>query len=180
VLEAIFDTVVVNHLLRKIQVKKRRRTAKGQSINALGEIELGLRRKALKIIADKSNGLISEWHQTCGEEKVKQLVIKWQEFDGIRLVQPTASITPHRVALILRQHGFTDTVDKLIIRTALANGLKTVIVSIDSDFWDPADPRRVGDRNAPVALTIRTRLKLSVVVTPHFLQTLRTTRASGG
>jgi len=171
-LEAILDTVVVHHLLRGFRPKKDRKS-KPRATTALQDIELKLRRKRFRVVADNGSGLVSEWHRTCGEENVKQLVIKWSEFDGIKLVQPRTAIEPRRIASMLRNLGFRDAVDKLIVRTALANGARTLIVSIDSDFWDPSTTGRVGDATAPVAYALRTHLRLSVVITETFLGAIR-------
>ncbi len=167
--ESVIDSVVINHFLRKSSPRGKRKSQK--ELVPLVAIENAFKKRRLLVVVDKPRGIISEWEQTCGVEGVKQLVIKWTDLSGFRLVQPAG--LPAHAAKKLRKLGFNDVIDKLIVRCALRNGVHTTIVSIDSDFWDPSNPHRVGYANTPVAAFLRKSFGLTVQITSTFLASLR-------
>ena len=173
-IEAILDTVVMQHLLRKPHPKgkKKKKNKKKSKAFSLDECDKFFEKKTLRLIADSDRGLISEWEKTCGVDNVRQLLVRWTDANGIHLVRVRSAI-PNAVAQLLTKLGFNDTVDKLIVRTALGHGLRTRIVSIDSDFWNPANRNDVGNVNAPVARLLKDRLGLTVVVTNVFISLAR-------
>jgi hypothetical protein len=169
VITAAIDTVTMNHLLRP---QKKVPNVKAQVRAGIDTITAAIKRRAVLLVADRDNGIVSEWKKTCSPEAVQQLVIVWTDLGGLRLLAPVSSIQPAEIRKKLRVLGFEGPLDKLVLRTAIAAGAGTYIVSIDSDFWDPRKVHSVGDKKAPVAMLIRNHFDLIVVVTGTFLDSL--------
>jgi hypothetical protein len=90
---------------------------------------------------------MSEWERTCGPA-VKAFVIYCEQYDAI---------------------------DKLIVKIALATEDR-IIVSGESDFWDPKKPnnRQIpGQANAPVARFFREQLEITVLTLKMLLAKMR-------
>jgi hypothetical protein len=68
----------------------------------------------------------------------------------------------------LKELGFEDTVDRLIVRTCLSTTDRR-IVSDDSDFWDPADKNSTGMKDAPVSTCLWKEERIRVSTLGEFL-----------
>lgn len=164
-MKAVLDSVVINHLLRRPR-RERRRRGSARTATVLDE---HLRAKNLILYVDPQFALVDEWKRTSGQEAVQQLVIRWVDLDALLTVEALRTVGP-TVTRRLRQLGFRDTVDKLILRIALALDDRNV-VSNDGDFWDPLKPGRacpIGKHSAPVAALLASQL----VITVHTLRQL--------
>lgn len=117
---------------------------------------------------------MSEWEQTCSREAVAALLPIWEAWGGIVYVNQIASL-PVGATKCLRRLGFTGTVDKFILRLALALRDHNVVTE-DCDFWDPRDVRGKGNRRAPVAHYCRTELGVSVWLLGRFIAQMTTPR----
>ena len=127
----------------------------------------------LTIAVDPDEGIIHEWERTVGRDIVRRFVIKWYE-DGVLFSVAALGKVPSPVSKALRILHFDDTIDKLLVRVALATQDRTV-VSEDSDFWDPAitsRPGRIGDASAPVAALLRAELGITVLSVPDLMTAL--------
>ena len=156
-MDIVLDSVSLNHLLRAPRrVRERFSEAVGTPIDPA--IEKGHLRLAL----DASRGLTSEWAQTCGAEVVHVLITKWESAKGLFVVDQLGKLpTLQRKQLL--DFGFTDTCDKLIVKIAIATEGR-IIVSDDSDFWDPSTVENYGNKNAPVARLLREDLGITLLV----------------
>lgn len=119
------------------------------------------------VVLDSPGGILSEWIRTCDPEFIKVLVTRWEELRGILFMRNPPSLD-HAVSGRLRRLGFgNDTIDKLILRLAVITK-DQVVVSDDSDFWDPTkpknDPRVKGNRNSPVARLCREELGVTILL----------------
>ncbi len=165
-MEAAIDTVVISRLLRSP------RTTKGQQRpgTALDEY---LRRGDLRIGLDRQRAVVHEWERTCGEEYVKILVTAWEGLRAFVIADPLGTI-PRGVSKSLRQRGFDDAIDKLLLKVAIAINAR-VVVSEDSDFWDPQDYSRdcIGDHNAYVAHLLREKCDVLVLTLRQLLAKLK-------
>jgi hypothetical protein len=164
--EAAIDTVVISHLLRPPRTTQGRQ----RSGTALDEY---LRRGDLRIGLDRQGGVIDEWKQTCGGEYVQILVTAWNDFGALVIVDRLGTI-PRPVSKKLRQRGFNDAIDKLLLKVALA--IKDhVVASEDSDFWDPQFPPRdcIGDHNAYVAHLLHEQCEVQVLTLSQLLAKLK-------
>ena len=166
---AILDSMIINSLLRS--PRPRKRSARKCSTH-LDEYVMN---RSLRFAMDSLGSLEPEWVACAGLEFVRQLIVFWQGFDGIKEVRDLGRI-PHGISRRLRVMGLVGTVDRLLVKIALGvNGDKR-LVSNDSDFWDPAasNPRScLGDRNACVAKCLRERLGVEVRTLPQLLQEMR-------
>jgi len=152
-LQAVVDTNVIVSITR------------APSVPPNDELTAAVERRRLQVCADREGsdregGIVGEWQRTAKPDVVRQLIIHWQQFMGWKLVDPAASL-PAEVARALARLGFRDTVDKLILRTALNTKDKRVVTN-DPDFWDPKDTKNFGKANAPVAKLCRERLGIRV------------------
>lgn len=161
-MQAVIDTVSMQHLLRAIKPSKNNvlNTAIDKHINA----------GRLCLAVDDDLALIDEWCSTCGREYITVLINKWEYSNGLLPVILSSPIHMH-VSRNLRILGFTDTIDKLILRIAV-NTVDRVVVSDDSDFWDPADPGKRGDSSTPVAKICKNDLNISLYLLSTFLKAL--------
>ena len=163
-MQVVLDSVAVNHLLR--------RPAAGRKAASFStSIDEYIDNGRLTVHVDKDGGIIDEWKDTCGREYIEALMIRWYDAKGLFSVRKPARIPPSTVKK-LRQLGFNDTIDKLLLRVALSI-VDRIVVSNDSDFWNPAKPddkRWLGDSNAPVAKLLREEIKV-VVYTLKMLMT---------
>lgn len=169
-MEVVLDTVVLSHLLRSPRVTVTR-ADETKRIDGLSTITRAMQKRVLRFVLDQQGGLQTEWEQTCGEEAVKQLINHWDQYSGVKLVTPMQSIRPSHASRRLRQLGFDGTIDKLIIRIALALH-ERIIVSIDPDFWDPSEQRRVGDPAGSVVSLLRNELTITVIILIAFIRML--------
>ncbi len=128
----------------------------------------------LFIAVDPDQGIIDEWMRTDGREAVSALVVAWYEA-GILYTVPKLGSVPAHTRKALRKLGFgKDMIDKLVLRVALATADR-IVVSEDSDFWDPFDttrPGKIGDRNAPVAKLLAAKLDVQVMLLSGLLTAL--------
>lgn len=166
-LHVALDTVTLNHLLRFPRQRKRQAVIG----TVLDEF---IRSEALCIGVDPDSAIIDEWRRTNNPEYVEILVVRWFESGGLFRVERVGRYSAV-VSKKLRRLGFSDTVDKLLVRVALV--LKDrIVVSIDSDFWNPRRPREkkwLGDNNAPVAQLLRNELGISVHTLKLLLERLK-------
>ncbi|MFC1541586.1 hypothetical protein ACFL50_03950 [Candidatus Latescibacterota bacterium] len=156
-MEIVLDTVSVFHLLSQSKKSKERGSNKIETI-----LDNFLEKFNLVIVFDFGHGLSDEWGQTCGREIVKVLLIHWESFNAIKMVEPVAKINP-TISKELRQLGFYDTIDKLVLRIALATSDK-IVVSEDSHFWDPRNPKIRGDKRCPVTKLCLDKLEITILL----------------
>lgn len=147
-IEAVLDSNVVNSISR---------SPKKPPNDALSS---AVEKRRLRVCADHGGGIVGEWMGTAKPDVVKNLIVHWQQFDGFRLIHPAKSL-PYSTSSALRRLNFRDTIDKLLLRTAMETADRRV-VSNDPDFWDPGDRKRAGDPNAPVATLCRDELGITV------------------
>lgn len=145
-MQIALDTVCVSKLLRNCDKSRLRR--KTTSVGCT-TIDPPIEKGTLRLAVDKSFALIHQWEKTCGEEAVRALVTNWESKRAFLVISPLPSI-PHAARGRLRAFGFTDTIDKLVLKLAFAT-VDKIVVSDDSDFWDPTQPGRRGDPRSPVA-----------------------------
>ena len=165
-MEAALDSVVVNHLLRK----RRGSRSPGTSTR----LDAFMRNKLLRVGIDRDQAVVTEWETVAGPEAVRQLMIHWNDLGGVRVVIPIRSL-PRIVAQRLRQLGFQDTIDKLLLRIAVQLADR-VVVSQDSDFWDPSLQGRrcpVGESRAPVPTLCRMELNVTILSLPQLIRHLQ-------
>ena len=100
-----------------------------------------------------------EWCRTCGEEYIRVLIMHWESFAVLVAINPISKIPPS----ISRQLRFMDCIDRLVLHLGMATADK-IVVSDDSDFWDPACPDKRGDPNACIAKLCREHLSITVLL----------------
>lgn len=150
-MDAVFDTVSVKQLVNCIS-----RDSLTTSIDAF------LRERILQLRVDADGALIDEWARSCGLTIIQPLVSQWNDWGAVVVTRPVTKL-PTPVRGKLRKLGFTQTIDKLVLRIALASTDKRV-VSEDSDFWDPADVKSPGNHRAVVATICRDCLGITVLI----------------
>jgi hypothetical protein len=136
--EVVIDTVVFARAIDE-SARAARRGARARNF-----IADRARSGTLRVILDSSHGIRSEYEVTRPPEAVRALVTLLGELGALALRAPTTLKDPLRTQL--RDAGFSDTVDKLVVRTAAAGEPgNRMLCSDDSDFWDPSDTGSVGD-----------------------------------
>jgi hypothetical protein len=161
----------MNHAFKS--PKPSRRSARAARVH-ITPLDRPIELRKLRLALDSSKGLLSEWEGTCGSATIKAFVTYCEQYDGIHLIQNPVS--PGAAASKqLKLLGFgADTVDKLIVRIALATQDR-FIVSNDSDFWDPTrrtDRHMRGNPNAPVARFCKQTLGVTIMLLGALLQKL--------
>ncbi len=152
------DSVSLNSLLRTPKPSRKMTVNDELGIEKL--IKLVISGK-LFINLDRDGGIEGEWSETCGVENVRQIVIKLIDHHGLEYLTPKT--IPSNLMNQLRNMGFTDTGDKLILRVAVASEDKT-IVSDDPDFWNPAASSSRGDPNALVCKFCKDNLDVTIIL----------------
>ncbi|TNE59196.1 MAG: hypothetical protein EP340_03375 [Alphaproteobacteria bacterium] len=160
-IETVLDTVSLQHLLRK--PKRKNGNSPDKEITSIDPLVAAGK---LRLVLDMEAALVSEWTDTCDAEVVKILISFWEQHGGIKFIDVSTKVD-RQVGRKLRQFGFTDTMDKHILRLTLSTDQKR-LTSDDSDFWDPSKPGQVGDMNSPVAKLLSTQLGVKL----RFLKTL--------
>jgi hypothetical protein len=122
-------------------------------------------------VVDKGGGLIHEYEETCGEEIVGMLISKWESCNGIAVVNKAPKI-PSRVKRKLYKLKFEDTIDKLVLALSL-KARSRIVVSDDSDFWDPRNEDQKGDEQACIAQLCRAELGVTVMLLGGLLTRLQ-------
>lgn len=144
--------IVVDTVVFKRAVEEARRSTRhgGKGGNFL---ERRARSKRLAIVLDHSRSLDSEYENTCGKEAARQLVVLLQDLGALRRRQPVPIPEPARTHL--RNNGFEGTVDRLVLRIALAHdNPDRLVCSDDSDFWDGHTTESIGDHGANICCII--------------------------
>ncbi|MEK6334277.1 MAG: hypothetical protein AABM67_04955 [Acidobacteriota bacterium] len=167
-IEAVIDSVTLNSAFQPPKPSRKSAQFKADAVNPLDK---PISDRRLKLALDEANGLRSEWVRTCGLPAVQAFVVHCEQYAGIQLIK--TPVSPGSAASKkLRFLGFgNNPVDKLILRIALATQDR-IIVSDDSDFWDPKKPndRRLrGDKNAPVARFCRKELGVTILLLKKLL-----------
>jgi hypothetical protein len=147
-MDVVLDSVCVGHLARP-----RTHTRGTRECHHPNEVTCCLSARELRVVLDNKQAIADEWKATAGEEFVQELLIHWQGIGGLHTLERDGKLD-RNTRDKLEQAGFKDTIDRLIVRTAVRT-TDRVIVSDDSDFWDPANIASKGDRNAPVARLLR-------------------------
>lgn len=98
------------------------------------------------------------------------MLIRRQGLDASRLVRPHSTI-PSPARNQLRQFSFTDTIDKLNLRIALATEHK-VVVFVDPDLWDPSDSGQKRSNSAAVHKLCRDALDIRELLLSMLLSIL--------
>lgn len=162
-IEAVIDSVQMNSALRP--PKPSRKSARSTK-DAITPLDRPIKLRKLRLALDASQGLQSEWVRTCGLPAIQDFVVYCEQYDGIHFIQNPVNPSSDN-SRRLRILGFgNDTVDKLILRIALATQDR-IIVSGESDFWDPKKPtdRNIrGCPNAPVARFLKDQLGVTVLL----------------
>jgi hypothetical protein len=153
-IDVVLDTVAVHHVLRQPRRKS--------GVHRETVLDNHFKSGALRVVLDLSRGLLSEWERTCGREAVGVVLARWEELRGVILVRDVGRI-PAAVGRRLLQCGFKGGVDRLVLRISLAT-VDRVIVSNDSDFWDPKSTASLGDDKAPVVSILRDQLNVTVLL----------------
>jgi hypothetical protein len=162
--QVVIDSVSANHLGRPRPPKPTPVTILDQHLKA----------RRLQVTFDRSGGLLDEWRRTCGSEFVSALIAHWESFNGVALVEESRAL-PQKVSKQLKAAGFTDTIDKLILRTVIKLDSRFV-VSDDSDFWDPSDKASKGDSNAIIAKLCQRELLTTILLLDGLLRVLSRAR----
>lgn len=165
-MDAVIDTVAMNHLLRPKHGSKRKILSR--TVVPISALEGPLRNRQLFVWLDRDRAIVDEWMRTCNPEHVRSTLIYWEGLGALKTRLPWTSIKPRAEARRLHQLGFRDTIDKLLVRLALAIGGAT-IVSNDPDFWNPADAHSVGSANGPVAVILRNALGINLFALKDFV-----------
>jgi hypothetical protein len=163
--EAVLDTKTIAAVLRL--------PARGRAIRGPTVFDKHVARGALVVVVDDGRGIISEWVSTAGPD-VHELVRKWAEGNGLKLVRPRTM--PSGIRNCDTEIRLRDTVDKLVVRTALAADDKNIVAE-DSDFWHPDIARTggmVGDPSAPMCSLLRAH-GISVHTLPAWIGVLNAT-----
>ena len=162
-MQVVVDSVSMNHVVR---------SPKKSGPHFVTCLDKPIKDGRLTIALDTASGLQSEWAKPCGIELIKSLVIKWDDLNGIVWIRNLQSLGG-AVVKQLKSLGFKDkTIDKLILK--LARETKDhIVVSEDSDFWDPRDTNSPGHENAPVARFCRESLGIEIILLKFLLQRLR-------
>lgn len=162
----VVDSVTLNHHLRQPTIRNayKKKPKKG-SHKSRHTIHSTVSNGQIRIAIDKARSLVDEWIKTCEEEAVKQFIILCEGHQGlVEILQPRA--LGQQVNKKLRLLGFTDTVDKLVLRIAYGSEHK-IVISDDSDFWDPSQPDNSsvkGNSNSPIAKICHDELGISVMM----------------
>ena len=164
-MEVVIDTISIEHLLRHLKISKLRRS--GRKIENFLETSLDgpIRDGLILVMADIAGGLVGEWSDTCGWDTIQVLISRWEYPKGFRCTKPVTKIE-RRVSKLLRQAGFNDGIDRLIVKIALTTTDRTVI-SDESDFWEPKEPdnrNHKGDPNSTVTRLLREELGVTVLL----------------
>jgi hypothetical protein len=166
-MQAVFDSVSIQHLLRSLKLFK---ISKKKEYYEIFETPLDrpLQEGRLALAVDEAGGLVDQWGRTCGEEYIRVLITRWESFAALITTNPISKIQPS-ISSSLRQLGFVDGIDRLVLRIGMAT-TDRIVVSDDPDFWDPARPDKRGDSNAPVAKFCRERLCITVLLLAMLLK----------
>jgi hypothetical protein len=166
-MEISLDTVCLSKLLRTRATTRQPRLSTGTSCTVFDD---AINRRRLRLAVDVNGALINEWEETCGRELIRVLVAKWEPIDALKVIRRLPSI-PYRCRTKLRRLGFVDPIDKLLLKLAIATR-ERILVSDDSDFWDPADSAQRGDPRAQIAHICQTELRVSIWLLVTLIRTL--------
>lgn len=134
-MDIVLDTVCVNHLAKT-----------GGQDNVVSK---HVSRRRLRLVLDKKLALLDEWSKTANNEVVRMLFVHWSDQNGIVKLKTDAKL-PGPAKKKLAELGFTDTGDKLVVAICL-NTTDRIIVTLDSDFWDPKNKNSRKTHSGPVA-----------------------------
>jgi hypothetical protein len=166
--EVVLDTVSLKHLLRNPKQKNSRRRSHTYLETAF---DAPMRQDKLCLALDSSRGLLSEWEETCGKDVVRVIFTRWSELNAIKLIDALPPIRLH-TRKRLRQLGFNGTIDNVVLRLGMVVQ-DHIVISDDSDFWNPMYPRETGNKNAPVARLCREELGVIISLLSPVLSQLR-------
>lgn len=164
-MRAVVDSSCINHLFRGRATRKTRqraaRPARPSDIPQISEdpISRCIASGNFLVVLDRDLALLDEWRRTNGPELVNAIYEKWYNAQGVAFVNAT-KLHVH-VRKRMRQLGFEDTGDKLIVRIANSDTDRN-IVSEDGDFWDPADKKQKGKPGAEVARLLSNELNITL------------------
>src|SRR5206468_1935956 len=105
-IDAAIDTVVFHHACR------------GTANTHQNVLDRHVVSKKLRVALDPDLAIADEWKKTAGTEIVNVLITKWADCKGIRIV-PALGRVPPAITKALRQAGFCDVIDKLLVRVAI-------------------------------------------------------------
>lgn len=159
-MEIVLDTSSFQHLIRFSPSPSAHSRVISNVITT--SIDNPLKQGKLTLAIDDKEGLIGEWSSTCGDDCVKVLIDRWAGLGAVNLVTPARSIN-NPISNKLRQFGFTDTIDKLVLRIAVKTSDRTVVAD-DGDFWDPANNSLKGNPNACVAKLCGDSLNIRILL----------------
>jgi hypothetical protein len=157
-MDIVLDTVSMNHICR------------GKTSSDSGKFCQAISARTLRVVIDKDRALFDEWAKTVNLEALQQLLISWSDMGGVVTLKKDCKLS-RELANALHKLSFTDTGDKLVVRIAICTTDRT-IVSEDSDFWDPRDSSKRGNRNAPVATTLWDLERIRVTTLGELAQVL--------
>ena len=163
-MDAVLDTSSLGRVLRTV----------GAQCAASGPPETCLDQhfcsSSLQLMVDSDGALIAEWADTCGEDLVRVLVSHWEGNGWLRSIAQARTL-PRQASRCLLQLGFTDAMDKLVLRIAHRTRSK-IVVSDDSDFWQPGNKRSKGDPQAPVASACLQHLGVTILLLGMLMEAL--------
>jgi hypothetical protein len=158
-MEVVLDTVSLQHLLRAPKLK----SVKYSHISRVQTpLDIPMQKGRLHLAVDANGALINEWELTCGAELIQVIVTRWDEFRVFTVINHVPKIN-RTISKKLRMLGFQDSIDKLVLRLGLV-AKDHVVISEDSDFWDPSSPSSRGNSNAPVALLCKDQLGITIML----------------
>ena len=165
-MQAVIDSVSIQHLLRHLKLSK---ISRRKDYHEIFETSLDphLKEGRLSLAIDEDGGLIDQWKRTCGDEYIQVLITRWEGLSALIPINPI----PKLPLPISRQLSFMGPIDRLVLRISMATTDRTV-VSEDSHFWDPACPNKRGDPNACIAKLCRERLAITVLLLGMLLNAL--------
>jgi hypothetical protein len=102
---------------------------------------------------DKGHAICDEWKRSAGTDFVEALMIHWYDLGGLHTLPREAKMR-RELKVRLDEFGFHDTIDRVIVQTAILT-TDRMIVSDDSDFWDPTNKNEKNNPSAPVARLLR-------------------------
>ena len=164
-MEAVLDTVSLQHMLRNTKLNKVKSEFQIKTC-----LDSFLKTKMLVLAFDDQKGLVSEWGKTCGFETISVIITKWEEIDAIIFFDKLPKINVS-IRKKLRHMGFIDTIDKLILRISLATNDK-IVISDDNHFWDPSSTSGKGNQNAPVTKLCKEELEIKITLLIPLMRTL--------
>jgi hypothetical protein len=153
-MDVVLDSESVNSICRKPRKTKKQ---SGREDDLTTRVRL----KLVRVVVDHESAILDEWLQGSNHEVVKALVVAWKDHGGFRLVSRESFARSKKAAKpVLKKAKISysypnQPMDNRLVATAMST-TDGVLVSSDSDFYDPSDATSLGNQAAPVATLLRT------------------------